>query len=131
LFVELVIVSISPVPKLEPGPVSYFQLAELTGDPAAPAKLSLNTVVQPAGGLGTVVAEAGCVINAAATSTPPKSIKTDISAAVMRFLRAAGVGAADHMSDISGPPVPWTNSDNGPAPVSRAGFCSGTAQILI
>jgi hypothetical protein len=29
-----------------------------------------------------------------------------MSAVIMRFLRAAKVGVADHMSDISGPPVP-------------------------
>src|SRR5580658_8425017 len=47
-------VSISPVPKLEPGPVSYCQFAELGALPAGPAKLSLNSVVQPDGGGGTV-----------------------------------------------------------------------------
>src|SRR5690242_21227922 len=77
LLVELVMVSISPVPKLEPGPVSYFQLAELTCDPAAPAKLSLNTVVQPDGGGGTVVAEAGCEITTAITTSPARSIRAD------------------------------------------------------
>src|SRR5580658_8639921 len=47
-------VSISPVPKLEPGPVSYCQFAEFGALPAEPAKLSLNSVVQPDGGGGTV-----------------------------------------------------------------------------
>jgi hypothetical protein len=53
LLVEFVIVSISPVPKFEPGPVSYCQL-EPTPEPAAPLKSSLNSVVHPAGGPGTV-----------------------------------------------------------------------------
>src|SRR6202041_3240776 len=48
LLVELVIVSISPVPKLEPGPVSYIHW-ESTPEPAAPLKSSLNTVDQPDG----------------------------------------------------------------------------------
>src|ERR1700735_3080819 len=122
LLVELVIVSISPVPKLEPGPVSYFQLAALTGDPAAPAKLSLNTVVQPAGGLGTVVAAAGCAAMTAPTSNPASRSKTDINAVILRFLRATRVGAVGHMSGISGPPVPWTDSGNGP-PMSHAEVC--------
>src|SRR5215469_13443021 len=52
LLVELVIVSISPVPKLEPAPVSYIHW-ESTPDPAAPLKSSLNTVDQPDGGPGT------------------------------------------------------------------------------
>jgi hypothetical protein len=52
----LVIVSISPVPKLEPGPVSYCQLADEGPLPADPAKSSENTVLQPDGGGGTVVA---------------------------------------------------------------------------
>jgi hypothetical protein len=46
------IVSISPLPKLEPGPVSYFHWAPAP-DPAWPLKSSLNTVGQPAGGPGT------------------------------------------------------------------------------
>src|ERR1700678_2424545 len=53
LLVEFVMVSISPVPKLEPGPVSYIHW-ESTPDPAAPLKSSLNTVDQSAGGPGTV-----------------------------------------------------------------------------
>src|SRR4051794_19005237 len=53
LLVELVIVSISPVPKFEPGPVLYIQFAVFTPLPAGPLKSSLNTVVQPAGGAGT------------------------------------------------------------------------------
>jgi hypothetical protein len=48
----LVIVSISPVPKLEPGPVSYSHW-ESAPDPAAPVKSSLKTVDQPDGGAGT------------------------------------------------------------------------------
>src|ERR1019366_2285315 len=49
---EFVMVSISPVPKLEPGPVSYCQLPD-GALPAAPLKSSLKTVDQPDGGPGT------------------------------------------------------------------------------
>src|SRR5580692_6636947 len=52
LLVEFVIVSISPVPKLEPGPVSYIHWVSAP-EPAAPLKSSLNTVDQPDGGAGT------------------------------------------------------------------------------
>src|SRR3984957_9072043 len=49
---EFVIVSISPVPKLDPGPVSYIQLDD--GPlPEAPLKSSLNTVDHPGGGRAT------------------------------------------------------------------------------
>jgi hypothetical protein len=86
LFVEFVIVSISPVPKLEPGPVSYFQLAEDTGDPAAPEKLSLKTVVQPAGGPGTVVAATGWLSATAAPTDADNAAKTAAKAAISRRL---------------------------------------------
>src|ERR1700730_8981846 len=49
LLVELVIVSISPVPKFAPGPVSYIHWESLP-EPASPLKSSLNTVDQPDGG---------------------------------------------------------------------------------
>ena len=52
LLVELVIVSISPVPKLEPAPVSYIHWESMP-DPAPPLKSSLKTVDQPDGGPGT------------------------------------------------------------------------------
>ena len=57
LLVELVIVSISPVPKLEPGPVSYIHWESMP-DPAAPLKSSLKTVDQPDGGPGTAAGAA-------------------------------------------------------------------------
>ena len=49
---ELVIVSISPVPKLDPAPVSNIQFDEGAA-PAAPLKSSLKTVLQPDGGPGS------------------------------------------------------------------------------
>ena len=52
LLVELVIVSISPVPKLEPAPVSYIHWESMP-DPDPPLKSSLKTVDQPDGGPGT------------------------------------------------------------------------------
>src|SRR5215469_17348473 len=57
LLVELVIVSISPVPKLEPGPVSYIH-CESMPEPEEPLKSSLKTVDQPDGGAGTSAARA-------------------------------------------------------------------------
>src|SRR3984885_16160940 len=65
LLVELVIVSISPVPKLEPGPVSYIHWESMP-DPDPPPKSSLKTVDQPDGGPGTA-ADA----MAAGTARPP------------------------------------------------------------
>src|SRR5690242_16399750 len=53
--VLLVIVSISPVPNVEPGPVSYFQ-ALSTPVPAAPLKSSLQVKVHPVGGAGAAAA---------------------------------------------------------------------------
>ena len=69
---EFVMVSISPVPKLEPGPVSYCQ-ADDGPLPEEPLKSSLKTVDQPEGGPGT----------AAGAAT-----------AVSRTARAAAAGAA-------------------------------------
>src|SRR5580704_1445728 len=82
LLVEFVMVSISPVPKLDPGPVSYIHWESMP-EPEAPAKSSLKTVDQPEGGPGTVwgaasalgaagrtgAAEAGCAVGSSATST--------------------------------------------------------------
>jgi len=51
LLVEFVMVSISPVPKLEPAPVSYCQFPS-GGLPAEPLKSSLKIVDQPEGGAG-------------------------------------------------------------------------------
>src|SRR5580698_5015490 len=62
LAVELV--SVSPVPQFPVQPVPEYWVPmssvqlESTPDPAAPEKLSLNAVVQPDGGDGTVVADA-------------------------------------------------------------------------
>ena len=53
----MVIVSISPVPKLEPGPVSYIHW-ESAPEPAAPSKSSLKMVDQPDGGPGTAAGAA-------------------------------------------------------------------------
>src|SRR4051812_5316484 len=65
-----VMVSISPVPKLLPGPVSYFQAAVSTPDPAAPLNSSLQVRVKPAGGAG-VAAWAGAEPASGATATVP------------------------------------------------------------
>src|SRR5271154_3247967 len=52
LLVEFVMVSISPVPKLDPGPVSYIHWESMP-EPEAPLKSSLKIVDQPEGGPGT------------------------------------------------------------------------------
>src|SRR5579859_4934686 len=67
LLVELVIVSISPVPKFEPGPVSYIH-CESAPEPDAPLKSSLKTVDQPDGGPGTVAGAAAAAAAAAAVA---------------------------------------------------------------
>src|SRR6202167_2714662 len=64
---EFVMVSISPVPKLEPGPVSYIQLDD-GALPAAPLKSSLKTVDHPDGGPGTA-AGAAATADAAVAAT--------------------------------------------------------------
>src|ERR1051325_12118964 len=58
LDVLLVMVSISPVPKLLPGPVSYFQVPVFTPVPDAPVKSSDQVVVKPAGGAPTAAGAA-------------------------------------------------------------------------
>src|SRR3984957_16626148 len=55
--VEVVIVSISPVPKLEPAPVSYIHWESMP-DPDDPLKSSLKTVDQPDGAPGTAAGDA-------------------------------------------------------------------------
>src|ERR1700728_3431011 len=57
LLVEFVIVSISPVPKLEPAPVSYIHWESMP-DPDEPVKSSLKTVDHPDGGAGTAAGDA-------------------------------------------------------------------------
>jgi len=79
LLVELVIVSISPVPKFEPGPVSYIHW-ESTADPAAPLKSSLKTVDQPDGGPGTVVSPAPEVAAAGLTSEASAEVPCVVAA---------------------------------------------------
>src|SRR3954470_7814451 len=48
--VLLVMVSISPVPQLLPGPVSYFQVPVFRPEPEAPLKSSLQVRLKPGGG---------------------------------------------------------------------------------
>src|SRR4051812_41282896 len=56
LAVLFVIVSISPVPKVLPGPVSYFHTPVFTPVLAAALNSSLQVRVKPAGGAGTAAA---------------------------------------------------------------------------
>src|SRR6185312_13096565 len=73
LAVLLVIVSISPVPKLLPGPVSYFQVPVLTPVPDAPVKSSAHVWVKPAGGAGSAAAAAVLVSAACAATVTARS----------------------------------------------------------
>ena len=66
---EFVMVSISPVPKLEPGPVSYCH-ADDGPLPAPPLKSSLNTVDQPEGGPGTAAGAASAANRAPVAEAP-------------------------------------------------------------
>src|SRR6185437_14906506 len=69
--VLFVMVSISPVPKLLPGPVSYFQVPVFTPAPEAPLNSSLQVRVKPAGGAGAAaMAAAGAPAGAAAAAGP-------------------------------------------------------------
>jgi len=121
LLVELVIVSISPVPKLDPGPVSYIHWESMP-DPAEPLKSSLKTVDQPDGGPGTasgaafkadaagatVLASAGAVgIMAAATATTG-AMMASVSPPLRRHLVACLPIRMTRwdMPGISRPPLP-------------------------
>src|SRR5438045_1807316 len=77
LAVLLVIVSISPVPKLLPGPVSYFQTPVSRPVPAAPLKSSLHVRLKPAGGAGTA---AGAEVPADAVRMMPTTPTTSTMA---------------------------------------------------
>ncbi len=79
-------VSISPVPKLEPGPVSYIHW-ESAPEPAAPLKSSLNMVDQPDGGPGTAAGAASAALKAAAPAEVP-------AAGAATAAEAAGIPAA-------------------------------------
>jgi hypothetical protein len=85
-------VSISPVPKLDPGPVSYFQLPD-GALPAVPLKSSLKVVVQPAGGAGTALGDAVARAAAAAETGWPAGRAID-GAAGVDAATAAGTPAS-------------------------------------
>src|ERR1700728_1961844 len=91
LLVELVIVSISPVPKLDPGPVSYIHWESMP-DPAAPLKSSLKTVDQPDGGPGTA-AGAAATAGAALAAGAARAVADDAAAAVSAMTGAMTASA--------------------------------------
>src|SRR5439155_20964630 len=68
--VLLVIVSISPVPKLLPGPVSYFHVPVSSPVPAAPLKSSLQVRLKPAGGGGMAALAVPGTATAMTPATP-------------------------------------------------------------
>src|SRR5450631_3228797 len=90
---ELVIVSISPVPKLEPGPVSYFQ-ADDGPLPAAPLKSSPKTVDQPDGAGGTALGAAALVWATAAAWRAGAWRAATLPAALAEVRAAWAAGAA-------------------------------------
>ncbi|MFF3889965.1 hypothetical protein [Streptomyces sp. NPDC001914] len=65
----LVMVSISPVPKLLPGPVSYFHRLWSMPVPDAPLKSSLQVRLKPAGGEGTAASAFSAPTRVVATVT--------------------------------------------------------------
>src|ERR1035441_303456 len=74
LLVEFVMVSISPVPKFDPGPVSYCH-CESTPEPADPLKSSLNWVVQPDGGPGTAFGAALLILASAPAAAAGSAVR--------------------------------------------------------
>ncbi len=96
-------VSISPVPKLDPGPVSYFHWESMP-DPDEPLKSSLKTVDQPDGGPGT----------AAGTAAVPEVSAAGLTWAVSggaRCVTAASAITAAIMASASPPAGPPGRAD--------------------
>src|SRR5579863_1116236 len=119
LLVELVIVSISPVPKLEPGPVSYIH-CESTPDPDAPLKSSLKTVDHPEGGPGTVAGAATAaadVAAAGAASAEAAGTVAPVTAMTGAMIASASPSLRRHL--VARLQIPVTCSDTpGMYPVS-------------
>src|SRR6266568_9210184 len=117
-------VSISPVPKLEPGPVSYIHW-ESAPEPAAPLKSSLNTVDQPDGGAGTAlgaasvpraVAVAGAAACAVAAARAAVASPSCAAAAVWAAAAMCAAGAA--AAEAAAGSVAVVNATTGAAMVS-------------
>ena len=98
---ELVIVSISPVPKFDPGPVSYCQ-ADDGPLPADPLKSSLNTVDQPDGGPGTALVAAAA--GPAAGTTVSSASTGTVAATNAMIRRRPGIGRPLRRGP---PPASW------------------------
>jgi hypothetical protein len=73
----LVIVSCSPVPKLTPGPVSYFQLVALGAVPDVPSKSSRQRSENPAGGAAVTSAGEPAVAPAVTSADEPAAALAD------------------------------------------------------
>jgi hypothetical protein len=91
----------------------------LTGEPEDPAKLSLNTVVQPAGGAGTVVADEGWASTSVSRPDPNRAVTTAATAAVRRRRRANWAVAADLVSGIGCASCLGTIAIHPPRPAGR------------
>src|ERR1700727_2933860 len=111
LLVELVIVSISPVPKLEPAPVSYIHWESMP-DPDPPLKSSLKTVDQPDGGPGTA-ADAMAAGTARPATTMAGAIRASASLPLGRHLvaRSRILMTRCDMPGIPGPLTPLPGFD--------------------
>src|SRR5215472_1203462 len=89
-------VSISPVPKLEPGPVSYCQFPS-GAVPDGPLKSSLKIVDQPGGGAGTARGEAvsrAALAGVTAEAAPGRAACGATAAALAGPDPASAAGAA-------------------------------------
>src|SRR5216684_2141695 len=136
LLVEFVMVSISPVPKFEPGPVSYIHW-ESAPEPAAPLKSSLNTVDQPEGGPGTAAgkATAARAVSRAATDADAGAAGAAAAANAAGWPTAAdadpvlvlsatiGAAAATRMASLRPQPDP--------SPAPRKGFLARPSKTVI
>src|SRR6188472_1485877 len=110
LLVELVMVSISPVPKM-PVPVLYFHTAGSTPLPAAPLKVSVQTFVQPGppGPPGPPACPAGGAAAAGGTATA-KAITT-ASALILPRVSLIVATTSCHLTTA------WPSSRRGPRTV--------------
>src|SRR5271170_6078623 len=92
LLVEFVMVSISPVPKVEPAPVSYIHW-ESAPDPEEPLKSSLKIVDQPEGAAGTAWGAASALGAAVWVGAAEAAGCATVSSAMTRVIAAAAITA--------------------------------------
>src|ERR1035437_9656935 len=86
-------VSISPVPKVLPAPVSYFHADVFTPVLAAPVKSSLHVSVKPAGGAPTVAATCRGVPTSPTTQPARPTTKVSASLRIRRIVSRCMIGS--------------------------------------